>query len=91
MILLQGVRASVRPDEAQRKVKEWQENFKAYQNALQRLSVSSSVLASASNSSPAIVPKGSSLSANFTTPLDLPVAYTMSASCGASDAASSVI
>ena len=42
MILLQGVRASVRPDEAQRKVKEWQENFKAYQNALQRLSVSSS-------------------------------------------------
>ena len=36
--LRQGVRASVRPDEAQRKVKEWQDNFKAYQTALQRLS-----------------------------------------------------
>jgi hypothetical protein len=36
--VLQGVRASVRPEEAQRKVKEWQENFKAYQTALQRLS-----------------------------------------------------
>jgi hypothetical protein len=36
--VVQGVRASVRPDEAQRKVKEWQDNFKAYQTALQRLS-----------------------------------------------------
>jgi hypothetical protein len=36
--VLQGVRASVRPEEAQRKVKEWQDNFKAYQTALQRLS-----------------------------------------------------
>ena len=38
MTMRQGVRASVRPDEAQRKVKEWQDNFKAYQTALQRLS-----------------------------------------------------
>lgn len=45
--LLQGVRASVRPDEAQRKVKEWQDNFKAYQTALQRLSAAPSMSAAA--------------------------------------------
>jgi hypothetical protein len=49
MTVLQGVRASVRPEEAQRKVKEWQDNFKAYQTALQRLSAAPSVPAIATN------------------------------------------
>jgi hypothetical protein len=49
MTVLQGVRASVRPEEAQRKVKEWQDNFKAYQTALQRLSAAPFVPAPSSS------------------------------------------
>lgn len=60
---LQGVRASVRPDEAQRKVKEWQDNFKAYQTALQRLSAAPSVSAAAPSPASVVLTNSVALSA----------------------------
>jgi hypothetical protein len=72
--VVQGVRASVRPDEAQRKVKEWQDNFRAYQTALQRLSAAP-LASAATGSQNSIVSANSAAfsaesAANFVAPKD---------------------
>ncbi len=80
-MVLQGVRASVRPEEAQRKVKEWQDNFKAYQTALQRLSSAPSAAAPA----PSAPANPGSMCAE-STPAEAPLASTPQVSGSAAGA-----